>query len=149
MIEGMKYCVLFLLLIRAVYTDVKKGIIENVLVAAGIGIGVGLAYLEGGFPIVLTSVKMAGIVLAALFFLFVIKGLGAGDIKIFMVIAIFLQKEVVSVIVLSFFAGAVLALLKIGLRFLKKETCYIRNEKMNFSIPILIGTVIVVLEGVL
>lgn len=149
MVEGMKLLVLTLVLLRAVYTDVRKGIIDNVLVVFGIAVGLLFSYLEGGLSEVLLSVKMAGIIFAALFFLFVIKGLGAGDIKLFMVLAVFLQKEVMTVVVLSFFAGAVLALLKIGKRFLKKEKWYIKNEKMNFSIPIVIGTVITMLEDVI
>lgn len=146
MAEGMELLVLVLVLARAVYTDVKKGIIENRLVVFGLLAGVGFRFFEGGLPEVLFSLRTAGLIVLSLFFLFVLKGLGAGDIKLFCMIAVFLREKIILVVILSFFAGAVIAITKMAVRFLKKEKIYIRNEQMNFSIPVVIATVIAILE---
>lgn len=146
MAERMELLVLVLVLARAVYTDVKKGIIENALIIFGFLAGVGFCFFKGGLPEVWFSLRTAGLIFLSLFFLFVLKGLGAGDIKLFCVIAVFLREEIILVVLLSFFAGAIIAIVKMAVRFFKKEKIYIRNEKMNFSIPIVIGTVVAILE---
>lgn len=145
MAEGMKLLVLTIVLARAVYTDVKKGVIENGLILFGMATGLCFTFFGGNLAAVWLSVKTAAIILVSLFFLFLIKGLGAGDIKLFTVLAVYLQKDVVLVMILSFFLGAVIAILKMLARFLKKEKWYIKGEQLNFSVPIAIGTMITLL----
>lgn len=128
------------LLARAVYTDQKEGKIKNSLLLAGMGSGLLISYLKDGTKGFLDSITAAGIVLAALFFLFLIKGLGAGDIKLLCVLAVFFPEEAIPIVAASFFAGAVMAMGRMVLRWVKKEIIFIKHETMNFSIPITVGT---------
>lgn len=98
------------LFMRAIYTDLKNQKIENKLIGIGLVMGLGCSYISGGKWGLMESIKMVCIIIIALFFLFVIKGLGAGDIKLLGVISAFFPGEIVTIIVLAFFAGAVFAL---------------------------------------
>lgn len=129
-----------LILIRAVYTDRKEGRIENRVILMGLFLGLSLSFADGGLLSLFESIKMAGITLLALFFLYVIKGLGAGDIKLFCVLATFFPEEIILVVIVSFFAGGILAVGKMLWRWLKKDQIFIRHETMNFSLPIAVGT---------
>lgn len=133
------------LLLRAVYTDKKEGKIENWLLLTGFVLGLLFSYLNGGEKGLLNSLGTAAIILVPLFLLFLIKGLGAGDIKLFCVLAVFFPKEAVSIVVISFFAGGVLAVGNMILRWAKKEKVFIKHETMNFSVPIAVGTCIVIM----
>lgn len=133
------------LLARAVYTDRKEGRIENRLLLAGLVSGLLLSCVNGGAKGFLDSLKTMGIIFVALFFLFLIKGLGAGDIKLFCVLAVFFPEGAVSIVVVSFFAGAVIAIGRMVLRWLRKETVLVKHETMNFSEAIAVGTGIVVM----
>lgn len=139
---GIRYGIVFLLLVRGMYTDVKENRIENRLILAGIFCGLILAWMDKGITGLAESVRAAGIMFAALFFLFVIKGLGAGDIKLFCMLAVFFPRDAVSVLVGSFFAAALLALGKMAVRGIRKQKIYIRKETLPFSIPITIGTLL-------
>lgn len=133
------------LLARAVYTDIREGKIENRVIVTGLLSGLLLACLNGGVKGFLDSAKMAGVTLAVLLILFLIKGLGAGDVKLFCMLAVFFPGEVISIIVVSFLAGGVMAVQKMCFRYLQKEKVYVRHETMNFSIPIAVGTGIVIM----
>lgn len=137
------YLIVTVLLARAVYTDIKNGKIENKVILAGMVSGALLAYVNEGMKGVLNSLKTAGIILAVLFIFFIIKGLGAGDIKLFCVLAIFFPKEAAVIVMASFFIGGIFAVGKMLIRWLRKENAYLRRETMNFSIPIAIGTGVV------
>ena len=140
---GIKIGIITILLSRAVYTDLKKGQIENRLIVAGLIIGFSCAGFDGGLPEILNSAKMVCIITAALFFLFIIKGLGAGDIKLFAVLASFFPKSIVSIVVVSFFMGAGIALGRMAVRAVKHIPVYRKHEVLNFSIPIAAGTGII------
>lgn len=141
--EWIGWLIVNVLLMIAVYTDVKERKIKNKLIAAGIIFGLLTAWGNGGMRGLLDSVKAAGIMLAVLFFLFIIKGIGAGDIKLFCVLAIFFPGRAVSIVAASFFTAGVLAMGKMFLRWIRNETAFIKHETMNFSIPIMVGTEIV------
>lgn len=138
--DWIKWLAVTAILIRAVYTDKKEGKIENRIILMGFVFGLFVSFADGGIQSLLESIKMAGITLLALFFLFVMKGLGAGDIKLFCVLATFFPKQIIPIVMLSFFAGAVLAVGKIFGRWLRKEKVFIRHETMNFSLPIALAT---------
>lgn len=132
-----------ILLFRASYTDLKEGRIENRLIAAGLTLGLICAGIEDGLPGLIGSIKMVCTITVALFFLFVIKALGAGDIKLFAVLASFFPEEIVSIIITSFFMGAAIAIGRMGVRAVRHLPVYRKKETLNFSIPITAGTVIV------
>lgn len=140
MFEWMQMGIAALLLIRAVYTDLKIGKIENRLIGFGLAAGFICGYAKGGTPQLLAGIKMMCIVIFSLFFLFALKGLGAGDIKLFGVLALFFPEDVMSIIVASFFTGAAIAGGRMLIRAWKKEKIYRRKETLNFSVPIALGT---------
>ena len=146
MIEQIKLLTAGILLFRAMYTDVKEGRIENSLIAAGLVCGILLAAIRDGPQGIRRSIEMSVIVCMALFFLFVLKGLGAGDIKLFCVLAAFFPNQITGIIAVSFFAGGAWALGKMLWRKIRGQVLYIRHETMNFSIPIFIGTVLVLFK---
>lgn len=131
------------LLLRAVYTDMKRGQIENWLIVIGLVLGLVCAGVIGGVPELLNSVKMVCTMTTALFFLFVIKGLGAGDIKLLAMLAAFFPKVIFSIVITSFFVGAGIALARMAVRAVKHIPIYRRHETINFSIPIAVGTGII------
>lgn len=128
------------LLMRAVYTDLKTEKIENRLIGFGLISGFVCAYIRGGPSQFLTSAKMMCIIIFVLFFLFAIKGLGAGDIKLLGVLALFFPEDIVSIIAASFFIGAGIAGGRMIIRAWKKIKVYKKKETLNFSIPIALGT---------
>lgn len=140
MIEGIKFMVLTAIFIRAVYTDIKSGKIENGLIGTGLIAGLLTAYFGSGMEGVWKGIQMSILCLALLFILFILKGLGGGDIKLFCVIALFLPEQIMGIVITSFFAGAVVALGKMFIRRLQKKTVFIWHEKISFSIPMAIGT---------
>lgn len=140
MLEWIQLGIAALLLIRAAYTDLKTGKIENRLIVLGLAAGFVCAYAEGGTSRLLTGIKMMCIVIAALFFLFAIKGLGAGDIKLLAMLALFFPEDAVSIIAASFFAGAAIAGGRMLIRAWRREKIYKRKEPLNFSVPIALGT---------
>lgn len=131
------------ILTRAIYTDIKEGRIENVCVFIGFMTAGCYSFLSGGSPIFWESMKMAIIILVALFFLFVLKGLGAGDIKLFCVLAVFYPKNAIGIVVISFIVAAGIIMGKMTVRAFQKKNIYISGETMNFSVPIGIATIIV------
>lgn len=138
-----------LLLLRAIYTDVKRGKIENVLIVGGLFLGVFIVIMTEGFKGAICSLKIMGIVFVILFPLFLIKGLGAGDIKLFCVLAIFYQRDVFCVLIYSFLSAGFIVLCKMLVRKIKGQKAFIKKEKMAFSIPILIGTLAMIILPVI
>ncbi len=132
----------FVLLGSAVYMDIKKGKIANLLTGAGFILGLFCTGIEGGRSDVLYCIKKAVVVVISLFFLFVIKGLGAGDIKLLTVLAVFFPENIISIIIMSFFAGAAISLLRMGMRALRKRPVYIKKETIHFSVPIAMAAAI-------
>ncbi len=126
-------------LIRAVYTDMRDGKIENRLVLAAFISGVFLVGATGGAAGLFTGVKMAFIMTAALLVLFMIGGLGAGDIKLMAVISLCFPKQCVMMVITAFIIAGVIAIFKMLFRAVKRERIYIRGETIHFSIPILIS----------
>jgi prepilin peptidase CpaA len=149
MVEWIMITVAGAVLLRAVYTDIKSGKIENRLMLTGLISGTLFAAIRDGPKGIICSIKYVAIMFAALIFLFIIRGLGAGDIKLLCVMAAFFQKEAFAIVVAAFFAGACMGIGRMLLRFIKRETVYVRHETLNFSIAILVGAIIVVGKHVL
>lgn len=144
MIDLVTECAAGILLCRAVYTDLRNRKIENRLIVYGLVCGIVLAAIRDGPKGVWCSIRMVGIVFAALIILFVIKGLGAGDIKLFCMLAAFFPSDILRIVIVSFFAGGGIAIVRILWRFITKQALYVRHEAMNFSVPVMIGTGLVI-----
>lgn len=143
--EWMKVFLVLVLLGRAIYTDVKKGIIENRWMLFGMLSGCLWSGLTGRWDGFLLSLKMVVICFLALFLLFVIRGLGAGDIKLICVLAFFYPKNIVDIIILSFIVAAMISVAKLLLTILIRKKAYVVGATIHFSIPIGISTLYAIL----
>lgn len=141
--EWVRLILVLTLLGRAIYTDIKQDLIENRCIVTGLLAGMVYVAVDRGVSGVIESVKMAGIILGVLFFLFLIKGLGAGDIKLLCVLAMFYPKDIFRIVMAAFCAAAGMAVGKMVWRKVRKLPVYVKGETMNFSIPIGCGTLFV------
>lgn len=141
--EWMRIVLVFAVLTRAIYTDMKEGKIENVCVLIGFVTAGAYSFLSGGGQAFLESMKVAIIILASLLFLFVLKGLGAGDIKLLCVLAAFYPEDAMGIVVISFIVAAGLIIGRMLVRAFQKKTVFISGETMNFSVPVGMATIIV------
>lgn len=128
------------LLYRVIVTDIRQGKIENRVILMGYVLALALAYIQEGIPGVLISIKAAGLIILSLFLLFLLKGLGAGDIKLLSVMAAFFPNNGFHIAVLSFFSGALFAVIRMVYRGTRKKAVYIKRETLHFSIPIAFAT---------
>lgn len=139
----LKLILLMPVLIRAVYTDIKSGKIENRLMLASVIGGLVIDYCMGGSTYVLMGLKMALVMTGALFVLFLIKGLGAGDIKLLSSIGIFMPEQIVKITVAAFIIAGLLSVCKIMYRVIKKEPPFVPGETIHFSVPILLSVCVI------
>lgn len=136
-------------LLRAVYTDIRIGKIENRLLLAAMLAGTCLILQQDGLSALLNGYKMAVLMTLVLFLLFLIKGLGAGDIKLLAVLSFYYPDYSVRIAVAAFVLAGGFALLKILYRRVRHEKAFVRDETMHFSIPIAASTVLVLSMGFL
>lgn len=145
--EWIRIVLVVALIGRAIYTDLKKGIIENRILGIGLLLGLICAYVEGGTGLLFRSIGMTFLMLAGLWFLFVLKGLGGGDIKLLCVLATFYPEHIVMVVVVSFVAGAGIGLLRMLFRLLQKQQAYRKGETIHFSVAVGIGMAYLLMFG--
>ena len=94
--------------------DIRKGRISNRLICLGIVSGILIRIWESGVEGLVLSVVQIFIPVIVLFLLFLMRALGAGDIKLFSVIgSIWNLKVLCSCMFFSFVAGAVMSLGKL------------------------------------
>lgn len=100
------------MLLLTALTDLKTDRVPNALVVFGIVIGVlGSLWLGSDIRYVAVSVLLAFLLLYPLF---KIGALGAGDVKVFMMIGSFVRvKELLMILALSFVIGALCSLFKL------------------------------------
>ncbi len=112
---GLTYCqsVLLLLLLLSALADLKTDRIPNGFILLGIVIGIAGGVLSGrGLPDLLASVLPAFLLMYPLY---VIGALGAGDVKLFVMIGSFLTVgEFLSVLAGAFVIGAGFSLIKLA-----------------------------------
>lgn len=103
-----------MILAFATGTDLKTGRIPNRLIVIGYAIGFTIrAYLQGVSGLV-EGIFLAMIPIALLAPVFIIRGIGAGDLKILSVAAVFMDRsKVTGLIAISFLIGAVISAVKI------------------------------------
>ncbi len=105
--------ILFILLLVATIQDVFTGKVSNKIILTGVLSGITLNCIESGEKGVVLAILGMIVPVAILFWLFLIKGLGAGDIKLFAVMGSFLgAKLILILIVISLCIGAVLGITK-------------------------------------
>ncbi|MGN0437371.1 MAG: prepilin peptidase [Lachnospiraceae bacterium] len=130
------------LFFRVIQTDRKEHRIENKVLLWGYMISFLVSFVEKGLTGLFFSMIAAGITLFLLLPLFLLKGLGGGDIKLFGLLAACFGVEVIAIIILSFCISAIYIVIRMPVRFMKKEPFYQKGETICFSIPILIALVI-------
>lgn len=110
----LKFSWTLLLLITAVITDVSSGRVSNRLICIGMMTGFLFQIWESGAKGLFLSVIQIILPVIVLFLLFLMRALGAGDIKLFSMIGSIWNLEVLCYcVIFSFLAGAVLSLIKL------------------------------------
>lgn len=136
---------MLIILIVAVVTDLRETRISNRLIASGLILGLAFRAVGAGVAGVVHFLVNISIPVILLFLLFQLRVLGAGDIKLFSVIAGFMTiRQTLYVIFASFVAGGVIGMAK--LLYLKERTGRFGEGRtlIHFSTAILIGYLFVV-----
>lgn len=149
------------ILTLAVISDFKSDKIPNLLIGAGLGCGIlwRIGIMGDSWQQILVGI---GVPILLCFFLFLIRALGAGDIKLFSVIGCFWPiTDLMACILLSFVAGAVISIgkLLIHRQLFESLSCFfhyclniyqthkiekypgreIKERQMHFSVAIYLG----------
>ncbi len=115
-------------------TDLAKNKVYNEWVLVGIFSGLAIRIFRegpGGIITFLVAVGTALIILWPVYFL--LRGIGAGDVKLFLAIAAFMdQRAIICCIVSSFLIGAIVSVVVILTTGAKVRT-------IHFAVPILIS----------
>lgn len=115
--------------------DIHTDKIKNQLILVGLILGLGSSIYEKGISIIPMWILQVIIPIILFYLLFYLGTFGAGDIKLFSMIAGFLTiRELFICIATSFFAGGILALGKLLFSSRMKHP-----HTIHFSIPILAG----------
>ena len=125
----------------AVFTDLFKDKIFNAWVIPALSTGVISSLIQGSDRLIesLSAVGAAFLILLPVYFL---KGIAAGDVKLFMSAASFLSvSDTLSCILISFLIAGIISVLVIIFKRNKQKT-------IHFAIPILVS-VLFVMGGVL
>lgn len=136
-----------LLLLRVTYTDIKEDKIENQVILMGFVFALILAYLQQNIQGLLICGRAAGVMLVMLFPLFLLKGLGAGDIKLISLLAAFFPEKGFGILLMSFLVAGIFVIIRMIYRGFKKEKIFMKKETLHFSIPIAFAVGIEVLMG--
>lgn len=129
--------VLLTLLTGAVATDLWRHKIYNLWVLPGFLAGLILAVCSGGETEILRGVSCAALAFALLFPVYLIGGIGAGDVKLFAAVATWLTpKEVMMCIFVSFLLGGLYGILRI----IQKRR---RDLTIRFAVPILMSVLFI------
>lgn len=120
----------------AAYTDLKFGKVYNALILVGLISGMILRF-PGGESDIRQAFMSIGISVALLLPIYLCKGIGAGDVKLFAAIAAFLNcTDMVQCIILSFLIGGVISII-----FVVKNKSI--KQTIHFALPIFISTVFI------
>lgn len=113
---------LFFFLVLAVILDLRTYRIPNVLTMAGMAVGVIYQLYRAGPPGMFGAVKdLIGSILI-LFPLYIIRCLGAGDIKLLSVVTVILGwKQGMTICIYSLFAGAAMGIIKGSILFVLRR----------------------------
>lgn len=124
----------FVVTIVAVVCDLKWWSIPNRLIVTGLICGVLCNITERGISGGIKQFAIGAVIpVAWLFILFLIKGMGAGDIKLLAVIGGLMGQGVTEIVIYSIFAGGVIGLFG----YLIKKV-----RRIHFSMAVMAGLVI-------
>ncbi len=130
-LQMIRYIITGILLVRVVYTDIKEKKIENRVIGIGMGAGViGVIYANEQ-KVIVEMLQHIGLVWIGLYLLYLMKGLGAGDIKL-----LFMLEEAFDIIIYSFVLAAVYILLRMIVRRINKKPVYVKGEEIAMAIPV-------------
>lgn len=135
-LQKIRYIITGILLVRVVYTDIKEKKIENRIIGIGMGAGViGVIYANEQ-KVIVEMLQHIGLVWIGLYLLYLMKGLGAGDIKLLFMLAILYPEEAFDIIIYSFVLAAVYILLRMIVRRIDKKPVYVKGEEIAMAIPV-------------
>mgnify|MGYP003402813339 FL=1 len=104
---------LLLILLAAVYTDYGHGKIPNWIIVFGILSGLFTSFIKGGYISLLEGLGAMILPVLLLYPVFVIGGIGAGDLKLFSVVGSFLGfRGVLISLIIAFFIGSIISIVK-------------------------------------
>ena len=136
------------LLSYAVYIDIRQTRISNRLIVSGLIMGFIFRLYSEGLMGVLFYVINILIPVIFLHLLFQMRALGAGDIKLFSMLGAFISiEQLLELMVLAFFAGALLGICKIMYQFVGLKYELGKLTRIHFSPAILIAYILVVGGG--
>ena len=134
------------MLLRTVYTDIKSGKIENKVILVSLIIGSLLNYVTGGGEAFVLGIKAAFITLVSLFVLYMIKGIGAGDVKLFTLIGLLFPDNILMMVMVSFIIAGLMSVTKLIKMWVTDKTIK-KGETIHFSIPIAMAVLLVLVKG--
>ena len=124
------------LLSTSVITDLKKDKIYNAAVIPFMLLGLATGMFSYGLTGLGDSLISMVVTLGILIPVFLIRGIGAGDVKLFVALAAFLPvRGMISCIVCSFFIGACISVAAILAEGTKRKT-------IHFAVPIFLSGVL-------
>ena len=102
-----------MILIAAVYTDYRQNRIPNWIIIFGLISGCFISYMYGGIGMLLEGLLGIVLPIVLLYPVFVIGGMGAGDLKLFAVVGSYLGIKGITISFISaFIVGATISLVK-------------------------------------
>lgn len=105
--------VLLLILLAAVYTDYRQNRIPNWMIIFGILSGLIISFLHGGLELFCKGLGGMILPVILLYPVFVIGGLGAGDLKLFAVAGSYLGIKGITIsFIIAFIIGVIISLVK-------------------------------------
>ena len=140
----MTLSVLYCLAAGSAITDILKNKIFNAWLLIGALAGVMMSFLDKEMNI---SIKEMGIKMLITFLIlipvYMVKGIGAGDLKLLTVISLFLPTgELICCMIMSFVIGALFGIIKIIVKGKMRQT-------IHFAVPVLIAVLLVTGENAL
>jgi len=126
--------ILILFLTGAVFTDLYRDKIYNIWVVPGMITGIAGSALMGQERLI-SSLTAVGITFAILLPVYLLKGIAAGDVKLFMSAASFLSiQDTMSCIITAFLVAGLISFSILLFKRNKKKT-------IHFAVPILVSAI--------
>lgn len=138
----MEMKVLLIYLVIIAFVDIKKFKIPNACILAGTITGILMTILLGQKTFILLQLKNMFLIFVLLYPFFLIKGLGAGDIKLLMMSAFYMKSdELFKYIALTIIIAGVISIVKM---IIYKES----RERLKYLIAYICKTAMTISAGV-